>query len=99
MLDPEPEVPRTETFAQTFSIRYDYPVHFTRDLFDQRNPCLRQVLMPGPSARPQRLAVFIDDGVTLAWPQLAGRIDRKSTRLNSSHTVTSYAVFCLKKKS
>src|SRR5260221_9840847 len=26
------------------------------------------------------------------------RIDRKSTRLNSSHTVISYAVFCLKKK-
>src|SRR5215204_4168214 len=24
--------------------------------------------------------------------------DRKSTRLNSSHTVNSYAVFCLKKK-
>src|SRR5438132_6715474 len=30
-----------------------------------------------------------------AWPP--GR-DRKSTRLNSSHTVISYAVFCLKKK-
>src|SRR5260221_876805 len=30
----------------------------------------------------------------------SGRIvsDRKSTRLNSSHTVISYAVFCLKKK-
>src|SRR5256885_5319424 len=26
------------------------------------------------------------------------RIDRKSTRLNSSHLVISYAVFCLKKK-
>src|SRR5260221_10968017 len=26
------------------------------------------------------------------------RPDRKSTRLNSSHTVISYAVFCLKKK-
>src|SRR5262252_9995415 len=26
------------------------------------------------------------------------RSDRKSTRLNSSHTVISYAVFCLKKK-
>src|SRR5947207_6732720 len=26
------------------------------------------------------------------------REDRKSTRLNSSHTVISYAVFCLKKK-
>src|SRR5215204_7242772 len=30
------------------------------------------------------------------WPS-ASR-DRKSTRLNSSHTVISYAVFCLKKK-
>src|SRR5438034_9782193 len=30
--------------------------------------------------------------------QSAVRRDRKSTRLNSSHTVISYAVFCLKKK-
>src|SRR5436190_16894700 len=29
---------------------------------------------------------------------LIARLDRKSTRLNSSHTVISYAVFCLKKK-
>src|SRR5260221_3149625 len=29
---------------------------------------------------------------------MAWFIDRKSTRLNSSHTVISYAVFCLKKK-
>src|SRR5574343_1186575 len=27
-----------------------------------------------------------------------GKIDRKSTRLNSSHITISYAVFCLKKK-
>src|SRR5256885_7338466 len=30
--------------------------------------------------------------------QAAARVDRKSTRLNSSHLVISYAVFCLKKK-
>src|SRR5438309_3969472 len=30
--------------------------------------------------------------------QLAPRRDRKSTRLNSSHSSISYAVFCLKKK-
>src|SRR5256885_4589683 len=30
--------------------------------------------------------------------RLAGKPDRKSTRLNSSHLVISYAVFCLKKK-
>ena len=30
--------------------------------------------------------------------QFSGFTDRKSTRLNSSHVVISYAVFCLKKK-
>src|SRR5260221_763911 len=32
-----------------------------------------------------------------AFPLKAGSADRKSTRLNSSHTVISYAVFCLQK--
>src|SRR5476649_2991840 len=35
------------------------------------------------------------------WPKcvsVTSVADRKSTRLNSSHTVISYAVFCLKKK-
>src|SRR2546426_2075968 len=32
------------------------------------------------------------------WLQGRSRQDRKSTRLNSSHLVISYAVFCLKKK-
>src|SRR5256885_12849404 len=46
-----------------------------------------------------------DGGDSHARPQGAGRggapggaQDRKSTRLNSSHLVISYAVFCLKKK-
>src|SRR2546430_14478237 len=33
-----------------------------------------------------------------ADPPIRGRQDRKSTRLNSSHSQISYAVFCLKKK-
>src|SRR5439155_24574554 len=35
------------------------------------------------------------------WLESGGRephVDRKSTRLNSSHVASSYAVFCLKKK-
>src|SRR5260221_7671567 len=37
---------------------------------------------------------------TSSWVKenVSRRTDRKSTRLNSSHTVISYAVFCLKKK-
>src|SRR2546430_9166715 len=41
-------------------------------------------------------------GWTATFPQNADRLgwkrDRKSTRLNSSHSQISYAVFCLKKK-
>src|SRR2546430_13046947 len=61
------------------------------------------------SARPY---AFLDDApleerrtqavMSRRWldPQSAadlGRLDRKSTRLNSSHSQISYAVFCLKK--
>src|SRR2546430_11120608 len=35
----------------------------------------------------------LDQAAQCVWPQ-----DRKSTRLNSSHSQISYAVFCLKKK-
>src|SRR5260221_10678434 len=35
---------------------------------------------------------------TLSLMAVTLALDRKSTRLNSSHTVISYAVFCLKKK-
>src|SRR2546427_5380856 len=40
---------------------------------------------------------IFDEGVRGSVAALAG-IDRKSTRLNSSHSQISYAVFCLKKK-
>src|SRR2546430_9196377 len=43
-----------------------------------------------PSRRPDKPRVL----PTQAWPPS----DRKSTRLNSSHSQISYAVFCLKKK-
>src|SRR5256885_9873888 len=41
--------------------------------------------------RGELLSKLLNDGLT-AWQ------DRKSNRLNSSHLVNSYAVFCLKKK-
>src|SRR2546426_6022793 len=50
----------------------------------------------------QRLAGVVDRHTCVAVDQCVGgrtaTIDRKSTRLNSSHLVISYAVFCLKKK-
>src|SRR2546430_8469153 len=37
-------------------------------------------------------------GARAEWLDGSGLADRKSTRLNSSHSQISYAVFCLKKK-
>src|SRR5205807_4188159 len=70
--------------------------------------CASPALPPAPSAiagmpRAMGALASVDALVSSAsWPsaRLAAiaRSDRKSTRLNSSHLVISYAVFCLKKK-
>src|SRR5439155_16457689 len=49
-----------------------------------------------PSPPPRRPAPRSSSA--LVSRRNAGRRDRKSTRLNSSHVAISYAVFCLKKK-
>src|SRR5438034_7226346 len=49
---------------------------------------------PKLSAPAERLDLLLQRALLVRFP--VG--DRKSTRLNSSHTVISYAVFCLKKK-
>src|SRR5256885_10803260 len=47
-----------------------------------------------------RIAYLITEnaGTLFQRQRFTVEIDRKSTRLNSSHLVISYAVFCLKKK-
>src|SRR5207244_10569138 len=46
-----------------------------------------------------RLVLELDgEIITKATPDIGFLQDRKSTRLNSSHQIISYAVFCLKKK-
>src|SRR5256885_12343472 len=49
-----------------------------------------------PSEMEERDVLVVDP--MLATGNSAAAADRKSTRLNSSHLVISYAVFCLKKK-
>src|SRR5437667_5714839 len=62
----------------------------------------RSTLFPYTTLFRSEFQVLI--GAWRAFPLLAiltgvGILDRKSTRLNSSHITNSYAVFCLKKKS
>src|SRR5260221_7867974 len=52
------------------------------------------ILSPAPENPATIPLVPLGKASMALYPEL----DRKSTRLNSSHTVISYAVFCLKKK-
>src|SRR5260221_9942050 len=52
-------------------------------------------MRPGPAAQVCPVPAQV---ISATAPEKLRKADRKSTRLNSSHTVISYAVFCLKKK-
>src|SRR5438477_4955543 len=56
---------------------------------------LSSILNPG-AASGESLFAYYNVGRPLK--EVARPVDRKSTRLNSSHMSISYAVFCLKKK-
>src|SRR5258708_13139356 len=60
-----------------------------RSLGPSRNEALHRSL---ESPRPRLFGAPVPSASAVA------RRDRKSTRLNSSHQIISYAVFCLKKK-
>src|SRR5688572_31915107 len=55
--------------------------------------------LPVPAAHRDHRQLAADPELVVEEAgELPGRQDRKSTRLNSSHSQISYAVFCLKKK-
>src|SRR2546430_6503149 len=67
---------------------------YTLSLHDALPICRLQSI----SSRGRSEPTFARDVCPAGSLQSARRIDRKSTRLNSSHSQISYAVFCLKKK-
>src|SRR5690625_6980691 len=69
----------------------DHPVHRLSPLFSH---LLNPAVPPVPQQQRRYCSAWSTSGVH------KGRAprDRKSTRLNSSHVASSYAVFCLKKK-
>src|ERR1044072_316456 len=76
MLDPKHDASWIDTHRQSFSINYSYPVYFTRDLFDPANPCLTNAVSAIEPQKRHRCAVFVDEGVTIAAPNLLSRITR-----------------------
>src|SRR5256885_3886024 len=57
-----------------------------------------QFSVPGTTAKVAALYLLLHQVGFMAGRFIGSALDRKSTRLNSSHLVISYAVFCFKKK-
>src|SRR5688572_32240184 len=84
------------------STLFPYTTLFRSDVLHWRS----SVLEAGDAIQPDllvrdamtRSVVCMTPGTTVETAARMMLGDRKSTRLNSSHSQTSYAVFCLKKK-
>src|SRR2546426_8040812 len=83
--------PRSTLFPYTTLFRSHHREPARRRLDDGDPEPLRQQVVAA-----RRADVHVDGA--LQRRRRVRRRDRKSTRLNSSHLVISYAVFCLKKK-
>src|SRR5688572_31758955 len=96
--------PRSTLFPYTTLFRsFSSNEKFTAEFeFSDKNPVNEVVfgiVIKNESQQPVMGINNWDLGVRLnKKPISKGKIDRKSTRLNSSHSQISYAVFCLKKK-
>src|SRR5207253_10382580 len=85
----------------TLSLHDALPIYETPIEFDA--PAPPDAIAAAPSAADERRQMMVEEfsvDTTQHYLQEIGTrpLDRKSTRLNSSHVAISYAVFCLKKK-
>lgn len=62
------------TIHQRITVAFDFPVSFTRGVFDPANPLLADTLARREPGRCQRVAVVVDAGVLTAWPHLTQAI-------------------------
>src|SRR5260221_9425754 len=90
--------PRSTLFPYTTLFRSNFQIYIVggavRDLLMGKNPNDWDFTT---NATPEEILKVLGEDALVVKSQSFG-LDRKSTRLNSSHTVISYAVFCLKKK-
>jgi 3-dehydroquinate synthase len=62
-------------YVQRISAPYEYPVHFTRGVFERSNPALRDILTRLEPDRRHRVFLVVDSGVAQAWPELGQQIE------------------------
>src|SRR3712207_8366189 len=89
--------PRSTLFPYTTLFRSPLGAYVRLDMNElQRRPLSQQVVVMLAGINVNLVASALAAGTAFSAMNLL--LDRKSTRLNSSHANISYAVFCLKKK-
>lgn len=66
----------TRVLHQAFAVSFDYPVVFTRAVFDPANRALVDTLDRRGDTRVHRVVVFVDGEVAVAWPDVSAQIER-----------------------
>ena len=61
-------------YKQVLTVEFEYPVIFTRNVFESRNTSLAGVMLPASSGGCARAVVFVDSGVASCHPGLSDRI-------------------------
>ncbi len=61
-------------YIQRFSVPYEFPVYFTRDVFSPPNSALLDAISQMPSVNKPRVAFFVDGGVEQQMPDINRRI-------------------------
>jgi 3-dehydroquinate synthase len=70
LVKPTAEPGMEAVYHQEFSVRYDYPVHFTEHLFARGNPVFVQSIVRREPTKRHRVVVFVDANVAASWPTL-----------------------------
>ena len=70
LVKPAAEPGMEAVYHQEFSVRYDYPVHFTEHLFARDNPVFVQSIVRREPTKRHRVVVFVDANVAASWPAL-----------------------------
>jgi 3-dehydroquinate synthase len=78
------ETHRNEVIRQKIAVPFEYPVVFTRRVFDPENPALLDVLTEREPARRHRVMVVMDAGFRAAYPEVPGAIGKYFARHTQS---------------
>jgi 3-dehydroquinate synthase len=70
LVKPTAEPGMEAVYTQEFSVRYDYPVHFTEHLFARGNLVFVQSIVRREPTKRHRVVVFVDANVAASWPTL-----------------------------